>query len=130
MSAKQGDAAAYAIRQIWEELARLCGGPVERPKLPAKGPIIIDVSSGTPWNVKHFQREWRKIATAAGIPSNIQNRDSRPGAATEADLAGAPREKTKRMLGHSKGETTEIHLREELEVSHALAKLRVQRRRP
>jgi hypothetical protein len=42
-----------------------------------------------PSRVKPFQRQWRRIATAAGIPSKIQNRDSRAGAATEADLAGA-----------------------------------------
>jgi hypothetical protein len=31
------------------------------------------------------------------------------GAATEADRAGVPREKTKRLLGHSQVETTEIY---------------------
>ena len=115
---------------VIDELARLCGVPVEREKLPAKGPVIVNESSGAPWNHKHFQREWRKIATAAGIPKNIQNRDSRPGAATEADLAGAPKDKTKRMLGHARGETTEIYLREELEVQRELAKLRVAKRKP
>jgi hypothetical protein len=40
------------------------------------------------WDFRGF---WRKIATAADIPNNIQNRDSRPGAATEADL-GADRQ--------------------------------------
>jgi hypothetical protein len=54
----------------------------------------------------------------------------RPGAATEADLAGEDKDKTRRMLGHAKGEATEIYLREELEVSHELAHLRVQKRRP
>jgi hypothetical protein len=125
---KAWDLKAYPM--IMEELMRLCDGPVERSKLPTKGPVIINESSGAPWNVKHFQREWRKIRKAAGIPSNIQNRDSRPGAATEADLAGAPKDKTRRMLGHAKGETTEIYLREELEVSRELARLRVQKRQP
>jgi integrase len=133
MDPAAGTLKAWDLRMyplIMEELARLCGGPVERSKLPAKGPVIINESSGAPWNVKHFQREWRKIAKAAGIPSNIQNRDSRPGAATEADLAGADKDKTRRMLGHAKGETTEIYLREELEVQRELANLRVQKRKP
>ncbi len=133
MDPEAGTLKAWDLRSypmIMEELARLCGGPVERAKLPAKGPVIINESTGAPWNAKHFQREWRKIATAAGIPKNIQNRDSRPGAATEADLAGAPKDKTRRMLGHSKGETTEIYLREELEVQRELAKLRVEKRKP
>jgi hypothetical protein len=69
-------------------------------------------------------------AREAGIADSIQNRDSRPGAATEADLAGAPKDKKQRMLGHSKGETTEIYLREDLEVDRELAKLRVEKRRP
>jgi hypothetical protein len=51
-------------------------------------------------------------------------------AATEADLAGAPKDTTKRMLGHAKGETTEIYRREDLEVNRELAKLRVEKRKP
>lgn len=46
---------------------------------------------------------------------------------------GAPKDKTRRtrrMLGHSKGETTENRLREELEVQHELATLRVEKRKP
>jgi integrase len=73
---------------------------------------------------------WRVIATKAGIPAKIQNRDSRPGAATEADVAGAPREETQRLLGHSRGATTEIYLREEIEVSRELARLRTEKRKP
>jgi hypothetical protein len=74
---------------VMDELAQMVGGPVERAKLPARGPVIMHDRTGRPWGDRSFQDTWRKIATAAGIPANIQNRDSRPGAATEADLAGA-----------------------------------------
>jgi integrase len=70
------------------------------------------------------------LARAAGLPDAIHNRDSRPGAATEADVAGAPQERIQRGLGHSKGETTRIYLREDIEINRALARLRVEKRKP
>jgi hypothetical protein len=133
MDPKAGTWKAWDLRaypMIMDELARLCGGAVDRANLPARGPVILHERFGRPWGERMFQYAWRKVATAAGIPANIQNRDSRPGAATEADVAGAPREKTQRMLGHSRGETTGIYLREDLEVNRELAKLRTEKRKP
>jgi integrase len=101
-----------------------------RADLPASGPLIVCEAVGRPWERVRFARMWRVIAKKAGIPANIQNRDSRPGAATEADVAGAPREKTQRLLGHSRGETTGIYLREELEISRELARMRTKKRQP
>jgi integrase len=103
---------------------------VDRAKLPAHGPVIVIETTGRPWGTRQFQYDWRDMARAAGIPDNIQNCDSRPGAATEADLAGAPKDKTQRMLGHTKGETSEIYLREELQVNRELARLRAKKRKP
>jgi len=59
----------------------------------------------------------------------VQNRDSRPGAATEAELAGAPKETVQRMLGHSKVETTEIDLRGGREIRSGIAWLRAENRK-
>jgi hypothetical protein len=115
---------------IMEELQRLCGGPIDRAKLPANGPVIISETTGRPWGTRQFQYDWRDAARAAGISDNIQNRDSRPGAATEADLAGADKDKVRRGLGHAKGETTDIYLREDLEVNRELARVRVEKRKP
>jgi integrase len=72
---------------------------------------------------------WREAATAAGIPVEIQNRDSRPGAANEAKYAGAPREDIQRQLGHADAATTELYPREEVEENCKLAKLRVEKRK-
>jgi hypothetical protein len=115
---------------IMDELARLCGGTIDRAKLPAQGPVIVREETGLPWSRKTFGTAWRKVADAAGIPNNIQNRDSRPGAATEADLAGVAPDKRQRMLGHARGETTRIYEREELEVSREVARLRTEKRKP
>jgi hypothetical protein len=121
---KSWDLKVYPM--IMDELA--CG-PVDRAKLPASGPLIVCESIGRPWIGAYFRRVWRKIATAAGVPPAIQNRDSRPGAATEAKLAGASREDVQRQLGHAKGETTEIYLREELEEARKMATLRAEKRK-
>jgi len=91
---------------IMEELRRIAGKEhFTRADLPASGPLTVCEAVGRPWVRVRFARTWRIIATKAGIPANIQNRDSRPGAATEVDIASAPREKTQRLLGHSRGET-------------------------
>ncbi len=119
-----------ACPMVMEELARLCDGAVIRAKLPASGPLIVSETTGRPWGTRQFQYDWRDCAKAAGLPKTLQNRDSRPGAATEADVAGADKEKTQRMLGHSKAETTGIYLREDLEINRELARLRTEKRKP
>jgi hypothetical protein len=85
---KAWDLRAYPM--VMDELARLCGGEVDRAKLPASGPVIVNERTGWPWTGAAFRDNWRKVATKAGISAKIQNRDSHPGAATEANLAGAP----------------------------------------
>ena len=75
------------------------------------------------------RRQWRLCAKAAGILSNVQNRDSRPGAATEAELAGAAPDTVRRLLGHARGETTEIYRRGNREVRSNIAKLRAEKRK-
>jgi integrase len=96
---------------------------------PLSGPIIVNEHTGQPWNEKQFQKVWREIARACGIPDNVQNRDSRPGAATEAELSGAPKETVQRMLGHSRGETTDIYLRGGREIRAGIARLRAENRK-
>jgi hypothetical protein len=116
---------------VMDELRRIAGkDQFTRGDLPASGSMILNERIGRPWRTEDFSRAWRKIATLAGLSSNIQNRDSRPGAATEADLAGADKDKVRRGLGHAKGETTEIYLRADLEVNSELARLRVEKRQP
>lgn len=65
----------------------------------------------------------------ASNPALISAKTSRPGAATEADLAGVEPDKRQRMLGHARGETTRIYEREEVEISREVAELRVKKRK-
>jgi hypothetical protein len=63
---------------IMDEVRRIAGKQqVERSALPASGPLIVHEVTGCPWTSPSFHYAWRKIADAAGLPSNIQNRDSR-----------------------------------------------------
>lgn len=134
MDSEAGKVKAWGLRDypmIMDELRQIAGADqFSRSDLPARGPLIVSEKSGQPWDRSVFKDRWRKIATAAGVPANIQNRDSRSGAATEADLAGVAPDKRQRMLGHARGETTRRYEREELEVSREVAKLRVEKRKP
>ncbi len=80
--------------------------------------------TGLPWRHKYFQQHWREIATAVGVPANVQNRDSRAGAATEGENAGADIETIRHGLGHSKPETTRIYTRTADEQTAKLATIR------
>jgi hypothetical protein len=107
---------------VMEELAAM------RP-LPASGPMLINERTGRPWHRGRFNVEWRKIARACGIPDEVQNRDSRAGAATEAELAGAPTDKVQRLLGHSLPETTEGYQRGGMAIRSQIAHMRAETRK-
>ncbi|MGB3812936.1 MAG: hypothetical protein WA950_06885 [Shinella sp.] len=36
-------------------------------------------STGLPYRYRHFAERWREVATEAGVPTNVWNRDSRAG---------------------------------------------------
>lgn len=57
---------------VMEELQRL--GP---DKGPRNRPMIIDKDTRRPYRNHQFRRHWRVIATAAGVPKDVFNRDSR-----------------------------------------------------
>jgi hypothetical protein len=111
---------------VRQELARIA--PLNRANFPASGPVIVSENTRLPWSTSRFRDRWREIARKAGIPDNVQNRDSRAGAATEADRTDAPREKVKRMLGHSREETTAGYQRESMHVRSEIARARAEHR--
>lgn len=81
---------------------------VDRSVLPASGPVIVDEKTGKPWRAEKYREWWREFARAVGIPDEVQNRDSRSGAATETtEFAG--REHAQALLGHSDIATTAIY---------------------
>jgi hypothetical protein len=68
--------------------------------LPERGPIVLNEHTGRPWNDLTFRRRWREIATAAGVPTNIRNMDTRAGAISEATDAGAELEHVRHAATH------------------------------
>jgi len=112
---------------IMEELALIAGVPVSRltrDKLPATGPMVVAEHNQKPWRQKVFAATWRRIATAVGVPKDVQNRDTRAGATTDAETKGVNIETLRQGLGHSKPETTRIYTRAEEKATADIAMVR------
>jgi hypothetical protein len=133
MNAEAGQEEEYdllAFPLIVDQLRVIsASGHISREEFPASGPIIIYEKTGRPWCTSEFRRQWRLTARAAGIPDEVQNRDSRPGAATEAELAGAESDTVRRLLGHARAETTAIYRRGSREIRSNISKLRAEKRK-
>lgn len=71
-----------------------------RAALPASGPVIVSEYSRIPWGDEEYRRQWRKLATAAGVPKTVRNMDSRAGGITEATEAGAQLEHVRHAATH------------------------------
>lgn len=71
------------------------------PNLKPAGPLIVCEITGRPWDAKHYAHVWRAIARAAGVPDEVQSRDSRAGAITEGIDSGARLEEMRKVAGHS-----------------------------
>ncbi len=72
---------------------------------------VIKGEHGLPIRYRLWQKTFRKIARAAGIPDDVQVRDARPGGATEADEAGVPVDLISAGLTHSNTNTTLRYIR-------------------
>jgi hypothetical protein len=78
---------------VMEELAGMA--------LPERGPMIVSEATARPWATQEFRKQWRKIATAAGVPKTVRNMDTRAGAISEATDAGAELEHVRHAATHS-----------------------------
>ncbi|MBN9027825.1 hypothetical protein [Kaistia nematophila] len=93
------------------------------------GPMIIDERSGLPYSEKEYSKRWRKIATAAGVPKEVWNRDSRAGGITEGRDAGAAVEDVSKHAAHTDATvTSRVYDRGELEASRRVATKRKEHR--
>lgn len=93
------------------------------------GPMIIDERSGLPYSEKEYSKRWRKIATSAGVPQIVWNRDSRAGGITEGRDAGAAVEDVSKHAAHSDSSvTSRVYDRGELEASRRVANKRTAHR--
>jgi hypothetical protein len=55
---------------VMDELAKRGGAR------PPTGPVIVSEHNNLPYTGSEFRRQWRKVATAAGVPANVFNMDS------------------------------------------------------
>lgn len=91
---------------------------------PKTGPMIIDERSGLPYRNERFSKRWREIATAAGVPKDVFNMDSRAGGVTEATDAGAPLEMVRHHATHRDARTTARYSRQTLAKTQTVADIR------
>jgi hypothetical protein len=63
--------------------------------------MIVSETTGRPYDEVAFRLKWRAIATAAGVPNDVRNMDSRAGAITEALAAGANPDSVRKTATHS-----------------------------
>jgi hypothetical protein len=92
------------------------------------GPVIKDKRTGQPFKERRFQKNWRAVARAAGIPDSVMNRDSRAGGVTEGSDAGADLEHLRHHASHSSVTTTARYSRKTLTKTRSVARLRVAHR--
>lgn len=92
------------------------------------GPMIRCETTGLPYRYRHFSQTWRDIATEAGVPTDVWNRDSRAGGVTEGSDAGADIEHLRHHANHKNAQTTARYNRKTLEKTRQVAELRVAHR--
>lgn len=117
--------AEHDLKRYPELLAELSHVPADR----RVGPVIVDPASGLPFRKRHFADLFRQIATAAGIPADVWNMDSRAGAISEAYEAGAEPTDVMKAAGHLQMQTSMRYNRGALEQTARVADLRAERRR-
>jgi hypothetical protein len=81
-------------------------------EIPTSGPVVIAEGTGEPWHASEFRRQWRRLATFAGVPKGVTNMDSRAGAISEATAAGADLEHVKHAATHSDISMTQRYSRQ------------------
>lgn len=124
-TSKTGQLAAIDFREYPLALAELARVPPER----RVGPVIVEPRTSEPFKPGRYSRRWREIATAAGIPRDVWNRDSRAGGVTEGSDAGAGLEHLRHHASHASAATTARYSRKTLDKTRAVARLRVAHRR-
>jgi Phage integrase family len=89
---------------------------------------IVKGEHGLPVRERSYRKWFRAIARGANIPDNVWSMDSRAGAATEADEAGADLAAISDMLTHAEPKTTVRYIRKREKRIEDAAKARVKAR--
>lgn len=106
-TSKTGAVVSHALAEMPLVVAEIDRTPRDR----RIGPMIVSEATGHPYGPGIFAKTWRKIATAAGVPTHVWNRDSRAGALSEGDEAGAGISQLQRMAGHTTPTMTARYVR-------------------
>ena len=104
---KTGQTVAHDLKLIPMVVRLLDLVPVQR----RVGPRIIDEEAQRPYAMHGYAREWRAVATAAGIPKGLWNMDARAGGISEADDSGADLDDIRSTAGHAQASTTVGYIR-------------------
>jgi len=89
--------------------------------------VIIDEYTGFPYKADDFREEWRIIATECGVPLNVQNRDARAGAISEAIAMGAQAAHVRDAATHSDVSQTMDYSRASRENTHTVQRMRMEK---
>jgi integrase len=89
---------------------------------------IVKGEHGLPIRERSYRKWFREIARAAGIPDEVWSMDSRAGAATEADAAGADLKSISDLLTHAEPRTTLRYIRNTGKRVREVAKARARTR--
>lgn len=110
----------FDLTPLADVRARLLAVPLDK----RIGPVILR-KNGTPFDRKEWAWNWRTYATAAGVPDEVQMRDTRAGAITDAELKGASIRQMQRQAGHASPDMTERYARGEEGLRREVIELRV-----
>jgi hypothetical protein len=72
--------------------------------------IIVSEATGRPFSTFHFGHEFARIRKAAGLPHDLQFRDLRRTALTEAGDSGATDDELRAMSGHTSREVLSVYV--------------------
>ena len=77
------------------------------------GPVILSSrrGKGLPYTRYGWSQAWARFRKAAGVPEDVQARDMRAGAISEADMLGVSREMLSQAAQHSNLDTTARYVR-------------------
>jgi len=89
---------------------------------------IVKGENRLPVRERSYRKWFQAIARAAGLPDEVWSMDSRAGAATEADEAGADLAAISDMLTHAEPRTTLRYIRRREKRIEAAAEARVKSR--
>lgn len=92
------------------------------------GPVVISEVTGDPYRNTKYAETFRKVAKAAGLPSNVWSMDARAGAISEAYDAGASGTDVQKHAGHTNPQTSARYNRGSVEQTRRAMRARLEKR--